>query len=178
MESFAYIPILAPKLSTKLWLRIFCTILYLKLSLQILCFSGWPENQDDRPDLWLIETFSTSLQPLNLIRRNLTGSKNSWSSTKSGFFFEPFRNQDDHPGFWLAGLFMTLCNRWTELNETWQEASTKRYLPILCISGRSENKDWLPGLWLAETFLTSPMQALNGIWRNLGQKQFVYFDRK
>ena len=102
-----------------------------------------------------------------LIRRNLDlkGSNNSRSSTK--FFFGPIRNQDDRPGFWLAGLFSTLCNRWTALNETWQEANTQRHLPSLCISGRSENKDGLPGLWLAETFLTSPMQALNGILWNL-----------
>ena len=51
-----------------------------------LCFSGWSEKQDGRPDLWLAETFSTSLlKPLNGIQRNLTGSKISTSSTKFVF---------------------------------------------------------------------------------------------
>ena len=52
-----------------------------------LCFLGWSEKQDGRPSLWLADTFSTSsLKPLNRIRRNLTGSKISTSFTKSVFF--------------------------------------------------------------------------------------------
>ena len=31
---------------------------------------------------------------------------------------------------------------------------------------------WPPGLWLAETFLTSPMKPLNGIQRNLTESKF------
>ena len=51
-----------------------------------LCFSGRPEKQDGRHGLWLAETFSTSsLEPLNQIQRNLTGSKISTSSTKFVF---------------------------------------------------------------------------------------------
>ena len=50
-------------------------------------FWGRSEKEDGCPDLWLAETFSTSLlKPLNGIQRNLTGSKNSTSSTK---FFGP-----------------------------------------------------------------------------------------
>ena len=52
-----------------------------------LCFSGWSENQDGRPGVWLAETFSTPpLKPLNGIQRNLIGSKISTSSTKFVFF--------------------------------------------------------------------------------------------
>ena len=52
-----------------------------------LCFSGWSENQDGHPGLWLAETFSTFPQkPLNRIQRILTGSKISMSSTKFVFF--------------------------------------------------------------------------------------------
>ena len=36
--------------------------------------------------------------------------------------------------------FRLLWNRWTEFNETWQEARSQRPLPSLCFSGRSENK--------------------------------------
>ena len=52
-----------------------------------LCFSGKSEKQDDRPGLWLAETFSISpLKPLIGIQRNLTGSKIIQSSTKFVFF--------------------------------------------------------------------------------------------
>ena len=75
-----------------------------------------------------------------------------------------------------------LWNCWTEFDETWQEARSQHPLPSLCFSGRSEKQDGRPGLWLAETFLTSPIKPLNGIQRNLtGSKiwtsstKFVFF---
>ena len=59
--------------------------------LQSLCFGAHRKKQDDRPDVWLVETFSTSpMQPLNGIQRNLTGSRIFTSSTKF-VFFEPIR---------------------------------------------------------------------------------------
>ena len=52
-----------------------------------VCFSGRSEKYNDRPALWLAETFSTSsLKPLNGIQLNLTRSKISTSSTKFVFF--------------------------------------------------------------------------------------------
>ena len=51
-----------------------------------LCFSGHSEKQNGLPGLWLAETFSTSLELLNGIQRNLIGSKISTSSTKFVFF--------------------------------------------------------------------------------------------
>ena len=83
---------------------------------------------------------------------------------------------------WLRHFRLLLWNRWTEFNETWQKARSQRPLPSLCFSGRSEKQDGRPGLWLAETFSTSPLKALNGIQRNLtGSKistsstKFVFF---
>ena len=83
---------------------------------------------------------------------------------------------------WLRHFRLLLWNRWMEFNETWQEARSQRPLPSLCFSGRSEKQDGRPGLWLAETFSTSPMKLLNGIQRNLtGSKistsstKFVFF---
>ena len=77
---------------------------------------------------------------------------------------------------------LLLWNRWMEFNETWQEARSQRPLPSLCFSGRSEKQDGRPGLWLAETFSTSPLIPLNGIQQNLtGSKisksstKFVFF---
>ena len=83
---------------------------------------------------------------------------------------------------WLRHFRLLLWNHWTEFNETWQEARSQRPLPSLCFSGRSEKQDGRPGLWLAETFSTSPLKPLNGIQRNLtGSKistsstKFVFF---
>ena len=83
---------------------------------------------------------------------------------------------------WLRHFRLLLWNHWTEFNETWQEARSQCPLPSLCFSGRSEKHDGRPGLWLAETFSTSPLKPLNGIQRNLiGSKiskpstKFVFF---
>ena len=83
---------------------------------------------------------------------------------------------------WLRHFGLLLWNRWTEFKETWQEARSQRPLPSLCFSGWSEKQDGRPGLWLAETFSTSPLKPLNGIQGNLtGSKistpstKFVFF---
>ena len=74
-----------------------------------------------------------------------------------------------------------------EFNETWQEARSQGPLPSLCFSGRSEKQDGRPGLWLAETFSTSPLKPLNRIQRiltgskiSMSSTKFVVFlaDRK
>ena len=77
---------------------------------------------------------------------------------------------------------LLLWNRWTEFDETLQDGRSQRPLPSLCFSGRSEKQDGRPGLWLAETFSTSPLKPLIGIQRNLiGSKistsstKFVFF---
>ena len=82
---------------------------------------------------------------------------------------------------WLRH-FRLLLNRWWEFNDTWQEARSQRPLPSLRFSGRSEKQDDRPGLWLAETFSTSPLKPLNGIqWNLTGSKismsstKFVFF---
>ena len=83
---------------------------------------------------------------------------------------------------WLRHFQLLLWNRWTEFMETWQEARSQHPLPSLCFSGRSGKQDGHPGLWLAETFSTSPLKPPNGIHRNLtGSKistsstTFVFF---
>ena len=47
-----------------------------------------------------------------------------------------------------------------EFNKTVQEARSKSPLPSLCFSGQSKKQDGRPGLWLAETFSTSPLKPL------------------
>ena len=149
-----------------------------------LCFSGWSEKQDGRPGLWLAETFSTSpLKSLNRIQQNLTGSKISTSSTKIVFFGQiRITRWPPWPSDWLRHFRLLLWYRWTEFNETWQEARSQPPLPSLCFLGRSEKQDGCPCLLLAETFSTSPLKPLNGIQGNLtGSKistsstKFVFF---
>ena len=105
-----------------------------------LCFSGRSEKQDGCPGLWLAETFSTSpLKPLNRIQRNLTESKISTSSTKFVFFGPIVKNKMAAlASDWLRHFRLLIWNRWTEINETWEEARSQRPLPSLCFSGRSE----------------------------------------
>ena len=83
---------------------------------------------------------------------------------------------------WLRYFRLLLWNYWMEFDETWQEARSQCPLPRLCFSGRLEKQDGRPGLWLAETFSTSPLKLLNGIQQNLtGSKistsstKFVFF---
>ena len=66
---------------------------------------------------------------------------------------------------WLRHFRLLLWNRWTEFNETWQEARSQCPLPSLCYLGRSEKQDGQPGLWLVETFLTSTRKPVNRIQR-------------
>ena len=66
---------------------------------------------------------------------------------------------------WLW-YFRLLWNRCTEFNETWQEARSQCPLPSLCSSGRLGKQDGRLGLWLAETFSTSPLKQLNERQRN------------
>ena len=96
----------------------------------------WPiEKQDGHQSLWLAETFSTSpLKPLNVIQRNLTGSKIPASSTKFMGFFCRSEKEDDRPGSdWLRHLEPLYG-----IQQTWQKARSKRPLPSFCVLGRSE----------------------------------------
>ena len=72
---------------------------------------------------------------------------------------------------WLRHFRLLLWNRWTEFNETWQESRSQRPLSRLCFSFRSEKQDGRPGLWLAETFSTSPLKPLNRNSTKLDRKQ-------
>ena len=44
---------------------------------------------------------------------------------------------------WLRHFRLLLWNRWTEFNETWQEARSKHHLPSLSFSRRLEKTLWL-----------------------------------
>ena len=147
-----------------------------------LCFSGRSEKQDGRPGLWLTETFSTSpLKPLNGIQRTLKEARSQQPLPTLCFWANRKNKMATLASDWLRNFQLLLWNRWREFKETWQEARSQCPLPSLCFLGRSEKQDGRPGVWLAETFSTSPLKPLNGIQRNLtGSKistsstKFVY----
>ena len=108
-----------------------------------LCFSGRSEKQDGRPGLSLAETFydfssetaernSTKLdrkQDLNALHQVCvfrTDRKNKMAAPASD---------------WLRHFRLLCRNRWTEFNESWQEARSQCPLPSLCFSGGSEKQD-------------------------------------
>ena len=66
----------------------------------------------------------------------------------------------------LRHFRLLLWNRWTEFNDTWQEARSQCPLPCSCYSGWS--KDSRTGLWLAETLwllLWNCWTACNETWQ-------------
>ena len=146
-------------------------------------FLGRAEKQDGRPGLWLAETFSASpLKPLNGIQWNLTGSKNLRSSTKF-VFFGPIGKTRWPPWPLIGWDIFDFSSETAEQNST--KLDRKQDLNVLyqvCVFGPIGRTRWPPGLWLAETFSTSPLKPLNRIQRNLtGSKilmsstKFVFF---
>ena len=128
-----------------------------------LCFWSRSEYQGGQPGLCLAETFSISLKPQKGICQNLIECMNSFSST-TFVFFGPIGKIRWRP----ASDLLTFSTYFLlPLNRICQEATTQRLLPSLCFSGRSDNLDCRPGLWLAETFSTSSLNPLKGISRNL-----------
>ena len=91
-----------------------------------------------------------------------------------GFQADPKNKMATLASDWLRHFQLLLWNRWTEFNETWQEARSQRPWPSLCFSGRSEKQDGRSGLWFADIFLTSSLKSLNGIlWNLTGCKIFT-----
>ena len=72
---------------------------------------------------------------------------------------------------WLRHFRLLLWNRWTEFNETWQEARSQCPLQSLCFSGWSEKQDGHPGLWLATTYFDFSLETAELNSTKLGRKQ-------
>ena len=113
---FDFCPETAERNSTKLDKKQDLNVPY-----QLCVFPGRSEKQDGRPSIWFAEAFSTTpLKPVNVIERNLTWSKISTSSMR--FVFWSDRKNKMAASDWLRHVRFLLWNRWTEFNETWQEA--------------------------------------------------------
>ena len=143
-------------------------------------FFGPIGKQDGRPGLWLAETFSTSpLKPLNWIQQNYIGSKISTSSTKF-VFFGPIGKKRWLPWPLIGWEIFDFSSETAERNST--KLDRKQDLNVLyqvCVFRANRKKqDGRPGLWLAETFSTSPLKPLNGIQRSkisTSISEFVFF---
>ena len=130
--------------------------------------ADWKHKMAALASDWPIHFSTSPLKPLNGIQRNWTGSKISMSSTK--FVFFGLIGNTRRPPWPLIGRYifrLLLWNRWTEFNETGQEARSQCHLQSLCFLGQLEKQDGRPGLWLAETFSTFPLKRLNRIQWNL-----------
>ena len=131
--------------STKLDRKQDLNVLY-----HVCVLSGWIEKQDGGPGLWLSETFSTSLKPLNGIQWKLTGSKISTSSTKF-VFFGPIGKTRWSPWPLIGWDIFDFFSETAEWNstKTWQEVRSQRPLLSLCFWVDRKNKmaalasDWL-----------------------------------
>ena len=115
--------------------------------------------------------------------KNWQGARSQFILPSLCFFRDDWKNKMAAlASDWLRHFRLLLCNCLIEFNLTWQEARSQRPLPSLYFLGRSEKQDGHPSLWLAETFLTSPLKPLNGIQQSLtGSKistsstKFVFF---
>ena len=148
-----------------------------------LCFSGLSEEQDSRPGLWLAEAFRFLLwnhwMEFNKIWQDARSQRPLISLCFSGRSEE----KDGRPASDLPRHF-DFSSVTTEQDST--KLDRKQDLSVLyqfVLFGPI--KKGRPGLWLAETFSTSPLWPLNRIQRNLtGSKistsstKFVLLDRR
>ena len=120
--------------------------------LPLLCFSGRLERQDGQQGIWLAEIFLTS--PLKTAEQNsikLDSKQCLNIPYQVCFFFRTDRKSKMAAlaSDWLRH-FRLLWNRWTEFNETWQEAISQRPVYQVCIFRADRKKqyghptsDWL-----------------------------------
>ena len=147
-------------------------------------FSDRSEKQDDRPGPLIVwDFFDFSSETVERQSRKLDRKQNLNVLYQVCVFRADRKNKMSAlASDCLRHFRRLLWNRRAEVNETWQEARSHSPLPSLCFSGRSEKQDECPGLWLSETFSTSPLKLLNGNQGNLtGSKistsstKFVFF---
>ena len=80
---------------------------------------------------------------------------------------------------WLRRFRLLLWNRWTQSNETWQDARSQRPLPSLCFVGRSVNKNFRLGRFhkkvahctqVHNMWPIGPVVMMRGDFRSRGQR--------
>ena len=104
-------------------------------------FSGWSENQYDRPGLWYFRPFFETAE-WNLIKLNWQEAITQRPLIK--FVFRTDRKNKMVAPFsdWLSNFLLLPTNRWMEFDETCQEARPQRPLPSFCHSGQPRWPPW------------------------------------
>ena len=133
-----------------------------------LCISGRSGKQNGRPCFSLAETFLAFSSETTEQNSTKLDRKQDLDALYQVCVFLPIGKNKMAAlvSDWLRHFWLFLWNRWTEFNETYQEARYQRPLQSLCFSDRSEKQDGRPGLWLADAFSTS-LKPLKGIQQNL-----------
>ena len=72
-----------------------------------MCFSDRSEKQDGRSGIWLAETFSTSLKPLNRVIKTWQEAGSQCPLQRLWFFGGRSEKQNGRQGLWLAETFST-----------------------------------------------------------------------
>ena len=131
-----------------------------------LCFLGRSEKQDCRPDLWLAETFRLlpwtefnetwveRKQDLNVVYQvcAFRADRKNKMAAMASEFLRHFRDSSENTERNAMQL-----DRKQDLNVLYQNS-------VFRVDQKNNGN---PGLWLTETFSTSPLKLLNGIVRNL-----------
>ena len=131
---------------------------------------------------WLIfsatEPKASPLKPLNRIQQNFTGSKISTSPTKF-VFFGPIGKTRWPPWPLVGWDIFDFSFETAERNSTKLDMQQDLNVLYQVYVFRVEKKqDGSPGLWLAETFSTSPLKPLNRIqWNLTGSKRSTSFTK-
>ena len=81
--------------------------------------------------------------------------------------------QNGRPGLWLAETFSTSLkkNRWTEFNETWQEARSQCLLSRSCFSWQSGKTKWPPWPLIGRDIFDFSSETANRNSTKLDRKQ-------
>ena len=157
------------------------TKLYRKLDLNVL-YQVYVFRADWKNKMAAVASVRWEIFDFSEIQGNLTWSKISTSSIKFVFFQVDWKNK-------MAAWPLTAWDIFDISSETAERDSTKldkrqdlNVLIQFLFFGRIRKKDGWHGLWLAETFFTSPLKPINWIQRNLtGSKistsftKFVFF---
>ena len=128
---------------------------------------------------WNIFDFSSEITKRNSTKHNMKQALNVLYQT-CVFRGDRKNKMTTLASDWLRHFRLHLWNRWTEFNETSQEARSQCPLPSLCFSGLSKNKmaaltsDWLRHFRLLKP-LNRTQQNLIGSKISASSTKFVFF---
>ena len=116
-----------------------------------VCVLGRSGKQDDRPSLWLADTFSISpLELLNGIQQNLKEEISQRPPSYLWFFWSRSEKKDGCPGLWLSDIF-DFSFKTAERNSTKLYSKQNLIVFYKCCVCRVERKNKMAALasdWL------------------------------